>query len=55
MAPARTGRERSRRIVVINTAHTNKGIWSIVIPEGRILIIVVIKLTAPKIDETPAR
>jgi len=28
IAPARTGKERSKRIAVINTAHTNKGIES---------------------------
>jgi len=55
IAPANTGRDRRRRIAVKNTDHTNKGVWSHVIPGDRILIIVVIKLIAPKIDETPAR
>lgn len=55
IAPANTGRERSRRIAVINTDQTNKGIWSILIPNERILITVVIKLTAPRIDDTPAK
>jgi len=55
MAPARTGRESKRRIVVKRTDHTNKGIRSEVIVKGRILIIVVIKLILPKIDETPAK
>jgi len=55
MAPASTGKERRRRIAVKNTLQTNKGIWSHDIPEDRILMIVVIKLTAPKIEEAPAR
>jgi len=55
IAPANTGRERSRRIAVINTDQTNKGIWSILIPNERILITVVIKLTAPRIEDTPAK
>lgn len=42
-------------MAVKNTAHTNSGIRSIVIPVDRILITVVIKFTAPKIDETPAK
>ena len=52
---ARTGRERSRRTAVISTAQTNKGVWYCVIAGGFMLIIVVIKLIAPRIDETPAR
>lgn len=55
IAPANTGRERSKRIAVIKTDQTNRGIWSILIPNERILMTVVIKLTAPKIEETPAR
>ena len=55
MAPARTGRDRRRRTTVITTAHTNKGIRSNCIPFIRILITVVIKFTAPKIEEAPAR
>jgi hypothetical protein len=55
MAPAKTGRERSRRIAVKNTDHTNNGVWSQDIPGARMLIIVVIKLTAPKIEEAPAK
>jgi len=42
-------------MAVIKTDHTNKGIRSKVIPLERILITVVIKFTAPKIDEIPAR
>lgn len=55
MAPARTGRDRSKRITVITAAHTNKGIRSSRNPFQRILIIVVMKLIAPKIDEAPAK
>jgi len=55
IAPANTGNERRRRIAVKKTLQTNKGIWSQDIPEDRILIIVVIKFTAPRIEEAPAR
>lgn len=55
IAPARTGKLNNKSKAVIPTAHTNKGIRSNVIPWVRILTIVVIKLTAPKIDEIPAR
>jgi hypothetical protein len=55
MAPASTGSDNNNRIAVINTDHTNNGIRSNVIPFDRILIIVVIKFTAPKIEEIPAK
>ena len=55
IAPARTGRLRRSRSAVIPTAHTNKGIRSRVMPKDRMLMIVVIKFTAPRIDEIPAR
>jgi hypothetical protein len=55
IAPAKTGKDKSKRIAVITTDQTNKGIRSKVIPLERILITVVIKLTAPKIEEIPAR
>jgi hypothetical protein len=55
MAPANTGRDNSNKIAVITTDQTNRGIRSKVIPLDRILIIVVIKFTAPKIEEIPAR
>lgn len=54
IAPARTGKDRSNRIAVINTDQTNSGIRSMVIPADRILITVVIKFTAPKIEDAPA-
>lgn len=52
---ASTGRERSRRTAVINTDQTNKGVWYCVMAGGFILIIVVMKLIAPRIEDTPAR
>lgn len=55
MAPASTGRERRSRITVITTAQTNRGIRSNRSPCHRMLITVVMKLTAPRIDEAPAR
>jgi len=54
IAPAKTGSDNKSKIAVINTDHTNNGIRSIVIPADRILITVVIKFTAPKIEEAPA-
>lgn len=55
IAPANTGRESKRRIAVINTDQVNKGIFSKDKPSERMLIIVEMKFTAPKIDLTPAR
>lgn len=55
MAPARTGSDSSRSTTVMVTAQTNRGIRSARRPCHRILITVVIKFTAPKIDEAPAR
>lgn len=55
MAPASTGRDRSKSTVVINTAQINNGTRSSVIPLARMLITVVMKLTDPKIEETPAK
>lgn len=52
--PASTGKESSRRIAVIKTDHTNSGMFSILIAGERILIIVEMKLIAPRIEETPA-
>jgi hypothetical protein len=54
MAPANTGNERSNKIAVIKTDHTNKGNRRKYIPGQRILIIVTIKLIAPAIEDTPA-
>lgn len=55
IAPASTGRERRRRTVVIKTDHTNRFSRSQIIPGARILMTVVMKFTAPKIEEIPAR
>lgn len=55
IAPASTGKDKSRRITVIVTAHTNRGIRSSCIPCHRMLITVVMKLMAPRIDDAPAK
>jgi hypothetical protein len=55
IAPANTGNANNNKIVVINTDQVNKGDWSNNIPNLRRLPIVLIKLTAPKIEETPAK
>jgi hypothetical protein len=55
IAPAKTGNDKSNKIVVISTAHAKRGIRSKNIPNTRKLLRVLIKLMAPKIDETPAR
>lgn len=55
IAPANTGSERSRRMAVKNTDQTNSGVRSHDIPAERMLIIVVMKFTAPRMDLAPAR
>jgi len=55
IAPAKTGSDRRSKIAVKKTDQTNRGVRSQVIPVVRILIIVVMKFTAPKIEEAPAR
>lgn len=52
---ANTGNERSSSTAVTSTDQTNSGVWYWEIAGGFILIVVVIKLIAPRIDETPAR
>lgn len=52
---AKTGNDRRRRMAVIKTDQTKRGIWHIETAAGFMLKIVVIKLIAPKIDETPAK
>lgn len=52
---AKTGRESRRRTAVIKTDHTNKGVWYWVMAGGFMLMIVVMKLIAPKMEDTPAR
>ena len=55
IAPARTGSDKSSKTAVIKTDHTNKGVSISDITPVRIFKIVVIKLIAPKILETPAK
>lgn len=52
---ARTGSASNSNTAVIRTDQTNKGVWYCDIAGGFILIIVVIKLIAPRIEDTPAR
>ena len=55
IAPASTGNDNSKSTTVIVTAHTNNGTRSSRSPFHRILITVVIKLIAPRMDDAPAR
>jgi len=55
IAPARTGRDRRRRITVMKTDQINKGSRSNRIPGARMLMTVVMKLIAPRIEEIPAK
>jgi hypothetical protein len=55
IAPAKTGSDNRSRTTVITTAQTNRGIRSSCIPCHRILITVVMKLIAPRIDDAPAK
>jgi len=55
IAPAKTGKDNNNKKAVMYTAQTNNGVRCAVIPGARIFVIVTIKLTAPKIDETPAK
>lgn len=55
IAPAKTGRDRRRRITVIKMDHTKRGSRSNRIPGARMFMTVVMKLIAPRIDEIPAR
>ena len=55
IAPARTGKESKSKMAVIRTLHTKSGIRSKEEEADRILIIVVIKLMAPRIEEIPAK
>jgi hypothetical protein len=55
MAPAKTGRESKSRRAVIPTDQTNRGTRSSDMSEERILMIVVIKLIAPRIEDAPAK
>jgi len=55
MPAANTGSDNKRRTAVISTDQTNNGVWYWERAGGFILMIVVIKLIAPRIDDTPAR
>tara|TARA_B100001113_G_C20824991_1_gene498449 strand:- start:232 stop:495 length:264 start_codon:yes stop_codon:yes gene_type:complete len=54
IAPANTGKDNNNKIAVIKTDHTNKGNLNQFIPGLLIFPIVLIKLIAPAIEETPA-
>ncbi len=55
IAPASTGNDSRSKTAVIKTAHENRGISSITMPNERRLPIVEIKFTAPRIDLAPAK
>jgi len=55
MAPAKTGRDKSKRKAVYKTDQAKRGIISSERPAPRMLLIVVIKLMEPKMEEMPAR
>jgi hypothetical protein len=55
MAPANTGSDSNNRIVVIKTDQTNRGKLSRLVVRLRMFKIVVIKLMAPRMEETPAK
>jgi hypothetical protein len=55
MAPAKTGKDNNNNTAVILTAQQNNDNQCIVLPGARIFPIVVMKFTAPKIDEAPAK
>lgn len=55
IAPAKTGRDNKSNTAVTRTAQTNSGIRSKCIPYDRKFAIVLIKFTAPKREEIPAK
>lgn len=55
IAPARTGRDKRRSSAVIETDQVNSVSRSGLRRGDRILILVVIKLIAPRIEEMPAK
>lgn len=55
IAPARTGKDNKSKIVVTLRDHTNRGTRSSRNPDVRILMIVVMKLIEPRMDDVPAR
>lgn len=52
---AKTGNESRSSTAVTRTDHTNRGVWYWEMAGGFILIVVVMKLIAPRIDEMPAK
>jgi len=55
MAPASTGSDKRSNTAVIRTDHTKSGMESSDMEEDRMLMIVVMKLIAPKIEDAPAK
>ncbi len=55
IAPASTGSDSRSRRAVMATDHTNRGIRSGFMFFGFMLIVVEMKFTAPRIDDTPAK
>lgn len=55
IAPAKTGREKRSSRVVIKIDQTNSGICSMVLREERMFRMVVMKLMAPRMEDTPAK
>lgn len=55
MPAARTGSDNRRRTAVMRTDHTNKGVWYCDSAGGFMLMAVVMKLIAPRMEDTPAR
>jgi hypothetical protein len=55
IAPASTGNDSKSKNAVIKTAQTNNGVLWAVIPGDLMLIIVTMKLIAPRIEDTPAK
>ncbi len=53
IAAANTGNDNNNKIAVTKTAHTNKGIKSILYPGILMFIIVTIKFIAPSIEDKP--
>jgi hypothetical protein len=55
IAPARTGSDSNSSRAVISIDHANSGIRSGFILFGFMLIVVVIKFTAPRMEDSPAK
>jgi hypothetical protein len=55
IAPANTGRDNKSKITVTSTAQAKRGICSKSIPNTRKFANVLIKLIAPRIEDTPAK